>query len=127
MNAGHYIAKALRELRQDAQLGLIKYPRAGICENIAHYLDESWARGYWRDSMRDAFRAWPKFSGCSTFPVPCPEGLDLGDLEGAVDPEDWAYCSGCLYKWFGPYGDLRFELLDHLIEWFEKEGDDHEI
>lgn len=51
------------------------------------------------------FEAWPKFSGSIVYPVP-----GCGGRSGS-----WAYnYAGDV--WVGEYGDLRWELLDFMIE-----------
>ena len=57
-----------------------------------------------------AFRTWPKFSGNVNFPINDPNGNFS------------AYSAyGYLPKWTGEYGALRFELLDHVIDFLKKE------
>jgi hypothetical protein len=55
-------------------------------------------------AIADLMTEWPKWSGERTFPVPHPEGK----------------CPRRAYYnlpiWEGPYGALRRELLDYLIE-----------
>ena len=63
----------------------------------------------WR-TLKHAFRTWPKFSGDVDFPINDP------DNEVSANR---AYCY--LPKWTGEYGALRFELLDHVIDFLKKE------
>lgn len=60
--------------------------------------------------LRRASRTWPKFSGDAGFPIDDPY-----EIETAED----AYVR--LPKWTGAYGALRFELLDHIIDYLNKE------
>ena len=60
--------------------------------------------------LKQAFYTWPKFSGDAGFPINDPFGF-----ETAHD------VYGDLPKWIGEYGALRFELLDHVIDFLEKE------
>ena len=60
--------------------------------------------------LKRAFRTWPKFSGNADFPINDPTGI-----ETAYNVYDQ------LPKWIGEYGALRFELLDHIID-FLKNG-----
>ena len=63
----------------------------------------------WR-ILRRAFYTWPKFSGDIGFPIEDPHEIETADN---------AYIR--LPKWTGEYGALRFELLDHVID-FLKNG-----
>ena len=63
----------------------------------------------WR-ILKRAFYTWPKFSGDEDFPINDPHGI-----ETACKIYDY------LPKWVGEYGALRFELLDHIINFLKKE------
>ena len=63
----------------------------------------------WR-TLKHAFRTWPKFSGDVCWPINDPFGI-----ETAYNVYDQ------LPKWTGEYGALRFELLDHVIDFLKKE------
>lgn len=103
----------------------------GICslqETHAHKLgvyDEAMCR-----SLReDLYRAWPKYSGVTYYPIPISdEWRELYDdyvweresEDYDVNPDaEWAYdyCDDC---WADEYGDLRYELLVWMIETLER-------
>lgn len=52
-------------------------------------------------------RRWPKYSGYPQFPVPDADTQRDDPSAAFMDPHD---------VWVGPYGDMRMELLDFLIE-----------
>ena len=96
----------------------------GICGNIDHKVtnamhvkfpgyvindDDEFIMNSWR-ILRRASCTWPKFSGDAEFPIDDPH-----EIETAYD----AYAR--LPKWTGAYGALRFELLDHVIDFLKKE------
>jgi hypothetical protein len=72
------------------------HTETGICDNLYMLGCEH--------KINSLAMEWPKYSGCFWFPVPGPEGYLASE----------AYQN--LPKWEGPYGDLRKELLDFLIE-----------
>ena len=97
----------------------------GICGNIDHKVTNAMAVKFpeyviddedeiimdsWR-ILRRAFYTWPKFSGDADFPIDDPY-----EIETAYN----AYVR--LPKWIGEYGALRFELLDHIIDFLKKES-----
>jgi hypothetical protein len=117
------ILSALLELRRQVHMG--NYPCTGICnfvdtfvdtfvDNFTDYYEH---QDYCHYCLSQAIRQWPKFSGDRTYPVPC------GDMrpECAYD----VYSCGVLRgRWMwesAEYGMVRRELLDFLIEHFEKQ------
>lgn len=80
----------------------------GICGNVSKNIQINWI--CYCDYLTSLFMSWPKFSGTSSYPVPCP------DCESA----SYAY-NATVMLWEGEYGDLRRELLDHCIDELEKE------
>ena len=87
----------------------------GICTNLSDkvnsQIEESEERYDSGQILIDAaFCTWPKFSGDANFPINDPYNRD---------PAYRAY--GCLPKWIGEYGALRFELLDHVIDCLKRE------
>ena len=81
----------------------VKFPGYVIDDDVEILMDS------WR-ILRLAFPTWPKFSGDVQYPIndPCNEVSAYR-----------AYCN--LPKWVGEYGELRFELLDHIINFLEEE------
>ena len=94
----------------------------GICGNIerkvknardvkfpGYVIDVESIMNPWR-TLRRTFCTWPKFSGDTDFPINDPNEIETADDAYARLP-----------KWTGAYGALRFELLDHVIDFIEKE------
>ena len=65
------------------------------------------------------FKQWPKFSGSSTYPVPGVFASSATAFECARPTEMWSPSH--------PYGALRRELLQFLIDELEKELNTEEI
>ena len=86
--------------------------RYGICGNMEHKVDDEVPEECYesRRILKQAFYSWPKFSGDVQFPINDPKGIET--VYNA-----YSY----LPKWTGEYGELRFELLDHIINFLEKE------
>lgn len=89
----------------------IPFSILGICFHLDHRMQRADIKGY-EPLLYTAFQAWPKFSGQKTWPVPCPMG---------ESPEQAYSSAGSHTMWNAkdPYGALRLELLDFLIEHFE--------
>lgn len=85
----------------------------GICFHLDFQMRRTGYEGNHDRLLNAAFQAWPKFSGQKSWPVPCPNG-------GA--PEVAYSSAGKHVMWNAqePYGALRLELLDFLIEHFGK-------
>ena len=88
--------------------------RYGICSNLSNkvinsQVEESERYDLWQ-ILKQAFYTWPKFSGDVNFPI--------NDPYNRV-PAHRVY--GDLPRWTGEYGALRFELLDHVIDFLKKE------
>ena len=87
----------------------------GLCQTLSlDRLDE--------ELVQDIFKTWPKFTGYLDYPVPCPGGHTVvgGVVVLGAKAAKAAYdFTGDMYS--GPYGALRLELLDHLIEFLERE------
>lgn len=95
----------------------------GICGNIDRKVtnamhvkfpeyviaDDEIIMNSWR-ILRRTFYTWPKFSGDIDFPINDPHEIETAYNVYARLP-----------KWTGAYGALRFELLDHVID-FLKNG-----
>lgn len=85
----------------------------GICSNLSNkvnsQVEESERYDSWK-ILKQAFCTWPKFSGDVNFPINDP--YNEFSAHSVYDH---------LPKWTGEYGALRFELLDHVID-FLKNG-----
>ena len=62
--------------------------------------------------LREAFMAWPKFSGDIDYPVP--------STTKGVSAKEMYLCTP--NKWEGEYGQLRFELLEFCIGYLQYEN-----
>lgn len=92
-------------------------PSTGICD---HLIGELYQKGLLDDDGVDreivyimlapAFKSWPKFSGDIHYPVPATVETNAHNQYHLTHN-----------LWIGEYGDLRRELLDHLVEFFRKE------
>jgi hypothetical protein len=91
----HEACKILKEKVKNGQ----HKPYLAICHNLTHVLDEPSYHLVGKYS-----KSWKYYSGNYSFPVPGPNG------ESGVDAfkSQWNL-------WTGEYGELRKELLDHLI------------
>ena len=84
----------------------------GICTNLSNKVNSQVEESERYDShqiLKQAFYTWPKFSGDVNYPI--------NDPYNKVS----AYRAYDLPKWTGEYGALRFELLDHVIDFLKKE------
>lgn len=83
----------------------------GICDAvlvIAHR-ELGWSQDVMEELYRTIIR-WPRGTGRSTFPVPCPNGGSPSRVY-LID-----YENDEMWDANHPYGALRLELLDWLIE-----------
>ena len=85
----------------------------GICTNLSDKVnsrvEESVRYNSWK-ILEQAFPTWPKFSGNVEFPINDPNEIEMGREVYVRLP-----------KWTGAYGALRFELLDHVIDFLKRE------
>ena len=87
--------------------------RYGICMNLSNKVNSQVEESEHYDSwqiLKQAFYTWPKFSGDVQFPINDP--YNEVSAYRAYDQ---------LPKWVGEYGALRFELLDHVIDFLKRE------
>ena len=85
----------------------------GICTNLSDKVNsqvEESERYELSHVLKQAFYKWPKFSGDVQFPINDP-------YNEVSAHRAYSY----LPKWTGEYGALRFELLDHVIDFLKKE------
>ena len=85
----------------------------GICTNLSEEVNSQIRESEYYDSwqiLEQAFYTWPKFSGDANFPINDP----YNKVSARRVYND-------LPKWTGEYGALRFELLDHVIDYLKKE------
>lgn len=76
--------------------------RVGIC-TLVHF---EYAIKKSATQMKKLWVDWPKYSGEIDYPVPSPDPIDNAQ----------SIFWGWKNKWTGEYGQLRYELLDYLIE-----------
>jgi hypothetical protein len=96
--------KLLADLN-DLKIGKISNPATGICKNCHGN----------SILVEKATYHWPKYSGDYKYPVP-PNGiLPTQDAEDAYETSYW---SKTLWDKDTVYAQLRYELVDFLIEYF---------
>lgn len=98
------------------------YPKVGICGNFKHAVVacvklESYELDQLRFTLHKLMEHWPKFSGCSVYPIKVPKA-DIGKFRNYYS---YAGSRNLLWDKRTEYGRLRYELLDFLIEKFEAE------
>ncbi len=96
------ILDQIKQLKEDAINGCVKYTQQGICDNIKYRINY------------DYFKSWTGFSGKTNFPV-----FDKLDLDNTT-PED--QFMGIENLWQGRQLELRLSLIDHLIKCYEAES-----
>lgn len=84
-------------------------------------------REYEKDIRRNIFRSWPKFSGCTTYPIPCPSGEYEGSAyhrcsDDALTNEEQAE------NYYGDheYGNNRRELAGFVADKLEEMESQHD-
>ena len=103
------VLAALVELLRKVDEGDIADLDYGICHNIEDILwrgradNDTYAKAcaFFDKMAEEIWPRWPKFSGCSSFPIP-------GD--------EYTYLSSRGRHWAGAQGQLRRELLQFTIE-----------
>lgn len=95
-----------------------QFAHSGICATLEH---EVKGHTWWQieDELAYGFQEWPKFSGNNAYPVP-GRNDDGEEIHHAI-----AFCeSSDEAMWSGnhPYGALRLELLDFLIDFFAEKA-----
>lgn len=117
MNAYKEIQKALLEIK-----GGNYRKDLGICTNVDWTLSVVWnlpgeVLACWNITNENAFRDWPKFSGDTDHPVPYGHSQSCAE-EAFYSLDKWSKDS--------KYGRDRWELLEHLIEWYGKKVEEDE-
>lgn len=82
------------------------FKQHGICGELGLYYRGNASE--FREELWRLFALWPKFSSNLAYPIP---GAGAAYLTAKA----------CRTMWSGPYGDLRKELLNFMIEQLEKE------
>lgn len=87
--------------------------RMGICDNIPFVLNY-----YEKQAVYAFFREWEHYSGFLAYPIIDPENT-------AVQGRQYSDAMEGGYMWdiSHPYGKLRHDLLDHLIQKFSRYAD----
>lgn len=108
------LLEALENVEGIVKRGYVRL--GGICDALNHQVVMMNYHSDYRNEVYDLmtfyWEKWPKYSGIRLFPVPGPMGEYA--LEAWGDHID---------KWSGPYGDLRKDLLNFLIESIKKDLD----
>lgn len=79
------------------------YPTVGICSQV-----------YLLVPLRDAFRAWPKYSGDVIYPV----SVNYNKTGSCTAYREYHEAKNTGTMWVGEYGKLRIELLEFLIQYY---------
>ena len=111
-NPKQLVLAAFVELLRLADEGKVHSPYCGICHNISDqlYIDSEADEEVYLNALEffDAevtdkiWPRWPKFSGCTAYPIPGDEYTYLSLRKGK--------------HWAGEQGQLRRELLQFTIE-----------
>ena len=107
---------------EDLKRGVIFNDGVGICDNIRRVFIEKFYNHFctmWTvfdTGYKEYVKTWKHYNGDAVYPIPSP-------LEGVKGEE--AYYDYTLNKWDRntPYGQLRYDLLDHLIKEFKHARD----
>ena len=86
----------------------------GICANTRYIVDDGSYVAY--NVIEYLSPKWPKYSGDIAYPVPSPNGKETPMY--AYNYSD--------NLWTGEYGQLRYELLDFLIEELNKAVEEYD-
>jgi hypothetical protein len=104
--------KALLDLREAGP----SMSRLGICANVQEFLDYStWDNPHIdrHDVLWKAFYEWTHYSGNQNYPVPSTNKKYSAELAYDTTEDLWSRRT--------KYGKLRWELLDHCIEYFQQQ------
>lgn len=108
MNIEQLLLYALTTIKSEGPL----WNEHGICDNLKEsdqYIPVSIDGDLielWWGTLTKLMTTWPKFSGNECYPVPSPDPEE-GSQQVYMRTHD---------EWSGEYGELRYELLDFLIE-----------
>lgn len=82
----------------------------GICDNVDLFYPNELTDQLAADWLATKFCEWPLFSGDIDFPVPSLDSCSADTMYLVTEN-----------YWTGDYGELRYELLDFLIQELTKE------
>ena len=117
---------AIIRAMEDLKRGVIINEEVGICTNIGKHLQMIFTKKFYNHysttwavfntGYLEYVKTWKHYSGNEVYPIPSP-------LEGVDD--EGVYHNSTLNKWDRntPYGQLRYDLLDHLIKEFKHAKD----
>jgi hypothetical protein len=87
--------------------------KVGICCNF----ESTFGDGRFYDSvLKESYDSWPHYSGSDTFPVPASY---VADDEDEGDAAREYYYIGPKWDKATEYGRMRYDLLDHMINYFK--------
>lgn len=98
---------------------------SGLCVNLSHFInvDRAVTKDFIHpsvesaqvfDVMYDHFRRWEHFSGSTSYPIKVPAYLE-------AERSNPLRVYQQLPKWIGEYGDLRWQLVDHILACIQEE------
>lgn len=90
--------------------GFPKDTKNGLCCEV-----ELFTSAEAKSILQECFKAWPKFSGSLSYPVP--------SVTHGLTPRDEYTCASGFDMWSKdePYGALRWELVDHCIAYLKEQ------
>ena len=106
------ILSALKAIKSNEEY---RYHSTGICNAVRHYLEgrsDNYFTVWDSNTIYELMREWPKHSGNNEFPI---------TVRGINPMKEYM---GCYDKWDRKteYGQLRWELLEWLINKLESEN-----
>lgn len=109
--------ESVTEALKAMKAGKISCKTFAICANMMFSTTDT-AEDVFFHHRRDVFESWPKFSGQDMYPIPDPKGV----LNARCIFDDYETEGKSMWDKRTAYGKLRYELLDHLITYFETRG-----
>lgn len=107
--------KTLLDCLIELQNGNIPCPDCGICSNLDQLSDYNIGKGSAFVAIQPYIQTWPANSGNDYYPIRSQE-------QGYSASEYYSKCKEDESHWTGDYGDLRKDLLNHIINEIRKEG-----
>lgn len=122
----HYLSTilaALRSVNADVLAG--DNAKHGTCEEVLYYINftaldyadpaafRANVRELWFVCKDEIVRRWPNFSGDTVYPVP-------GVRQSSCPINTYMHHRACGTLWHGRQGELRRDLIAHLIQGFER-------
>lgn len=104
------VFEALEQMKQNGPAA----PLYGICSNLDSVSGFNQVGHIWRENQDVCFRSWDEFSGNDSYPVPSDNPRRGPQLAFDYASEE------SMWSMEQPYGQSRWRLLDHCINWFKE-------